>query len=98
MSTATELLDYYLARKLSGDASGSSQRIYLSSKAGYAAIQQELANTNVGVSAIRPGYTDAGMFHSLDITPPGEASTHRPFNGSGKCSASINCTTVVDHY
>jgi short-subunit dehydrogenase len=48
--------------------------IYSATKAGLImwsdAIGQELANTNVGVSVICPGYTDAGMFHVLGITPP----------------------------
>ncbi len=56
--------------------------IYSASKAGLImwsdAIRQELATTNVGVSVVCPGYTDAGMFHVLDITPPSAARVAEP--------------------
>lgn len=48
--------------------------IYSASKAGLImwsdAIQQELVNTNVKVSVVCPGITDAGMFHAVDMPPP----------------------------
>lgn len=56
--------------------------IYSASKAGLMmwsdAIRQELANTFVGVSVVCPGYTDAGMFHVLGITPPSVARVAHP--------------------
>jgi short-subunit dehydrogenase len=56
--------------------------IYSASKAGLImwsdAIRQELANTNVGVSVICPGVTDAGMFHALGITAPSVAHLAHP--------------------
>ncbi|MDJ0674903.1 MAG: SDR family oxidoreductase [Calothrix sp. MO_167.B42] len=48
--------------------------IYSASKAGLIAwseaIRQELANTNIGVSVICPGCTNAGMFLALDMPAP----------------------------
>ncbi|NDJ22074.1 SDR family NAD(P)-dependent oxidoreductase [Nostoc sp. B(2019)] len=56
--------------------------IYSASKAGLImwsdAIQQELASTNVGVSIVCPGCTDAGMYHALDITVPSTARVAQP--------------------
>jgi short-subunit dehydrogenase len=56
--------------------------IYSASKAGLImwseAIRQELANTNVGVSVICPGCTNAGMFLALDISVPKGASIAEP--------------------
>ncbi|MBW4684580.1 MAG: SDR family NAD(P)-dependent oxidoreductase [Komarekiella atlantica HA4396-MV6] len=56
--------------------------IYSASKAGLImwsdAIQQELANTNVGVSVVCPGCTNAGMYLALDITAPSVANIAEP--------------------
>ena len=56
--------------------------IYSASKAGLImwseAIRQELANTNVGVSVICPGCTNAGMFLALDIPAPEGARIAEP--------------------
>ncbi|AFY75725.1 MAG: SDR family NAD(P)-dependent oxidoreductase [Hydrococcus sp. C42_A2020_068] len=56
--------------------------IYSASKAGLImwsdAMRQELASTNVGVSVVCPGITDAGMFRALDITPPSAAHVAQP--------------------
>lgn len=60
--------------------------IYSASKAGLImwsdALRQELASTEVGISVVCPGVTDAGMFHALDmgesnklqVTPPTEVA------------------------
>jgi short-subunit dehydrogenase len=56
--------------------------IYSASKAGLImwsdAIQQELANSNVGVSVVCPGCTNAGMYLALDITAPSVANIAEP--------------------
>lgn len=56
--------------------------IYSASKAGLImwseAIRQELANTNVGVSIICPGCTNAGMYLALDIPAPSGAKIAEP--------------------
>jgi short-subunit dehydrogenase len=67
---------------LAGKKGAPYNSIYSASKAGLImwsdAIQQELASTNVGVSVICPGYTNAGMFHVLNITPPSAAHVAQP--------------------
>ncbi|MBW4563651.1 MAG: SDR family NAD(P)-dependent oxidoreductase [Mojavia pulchra JT2-VF2] len=67
---------------LAGKKGAPYNSIYSASKAGLImwsdAIQQELAGTNVGVSVVCPGYTDAGMFHVLDIKPPSAAHVAQP--------------------
>jgi short-subunit dehydrogenase len=67
---------------LAGKKGAPYNSIYSASKAGLImwsdAIQQELANTNVGVSVICPGFTDAGMYHALDITAPSAAHIAQP--------------------
>jgi short-subunit dehydrogenase len=67
---------------LAGKKGAPYNSIYSASKAGLImwsdAIQQELVSTNVGVSVVCPGYTDAGMFHALDITPPSAAHVAQP--------------------
>lgn len=56
--------------------------IYSASKAGLLvwtdAIRQELADTDVGVSVICPGYVAAGMFFETGITPPSLANVSTP--------------------
>lgn len=56
--------------------------IYSASKAGLImwseAIRQELAHTEVGVSVICPGCTNAGMFLALDIPAPSGAKISEP--------------------
>lgn len=56
--------------------------IYSASKAGLLvwtdAIRQELAETNVGVSIICPGYVAAGMFTETGMTPPSLANMSTP--------------------
>lgn len=56
--------------------------IYSASKAGLImwseALRHELANTNVGVSVICPGCTNAGMFLALDIPAPSGARIAEP--------------------
>jgi short-subunit dehydrogenase len=56
--------------------------IYSSSKAGLIlwseALRQELANTDVGVSVVCPGCTNAGMFLKLDIPAPSGAKIAEP--------------------
>ncbi|MFN6568078.1 SDR family NAD(P)-dependent oxidoreductase [Dendronalium sp. ChiSLP03b] len=69
-------------------ASGSGKKgapynsIYSASKAGLImwsdAIRQELADTNIGVSAICPGYTDAGMFRALGVSAPNGMRVAQP--------------------
>ncbi|MEM7595684.1 MAG: SDR family oxidoreductase [Cyanobacteria bacterium P01_A01_bin.83] len=69
-------------------ASGSGKKgapynsIYSASKAGLImwadSLGQELAATNVGVSVICPGYTNAGMYHALNITAPKAADVAEP--------------------
>jgi short-subunit dehydrogenase len=65
-----------------GKKAGPFNSIYSASKAGLIlwseAIRQELANTNVGVSVICPGSTNAGMFLALDIPAPKGASITEP--------------------
>lgn len=56
--------------------------IYSASKAGLImwsdAIRQELADTNVGVSVVCPGCTNAGMYLALGITAPSAAHIAEP--------------------
>lgn len=56
--------------------------IYSASKAGLIswseALRQELGNTNIGVSVICPGCTNAGMFLALDIPAPNGARIAEP--------------------
>jgi short-subunit dehydrogenase len=56
--------------------------IYSASKAGLITwsegIRQELADTNVGVSVICPGCTNAGMFLALDMPAPSGARIAEP--------------------
>jgi short-subunit dehydrogenase len=56
--------------------------VYSASKAGLInwseGIRHELANTDVGVSAICPGCTNAGMFLALDIPVPNGARITEP--------------------
>lgn len=56
--------------------------IYSASKAGLLvwtdAIRQELADTDVGVSVICPGYVAAGMFAKTGMTPPSLANMSTP--------------------
>lgn len=56
--------------------------IYSASKAGLInwseAIRYELATTNIGVSVICPGYTNAGMFLALDNPAPKGAKIAEP--------------------
>ena len=56
--------------------------IYSASKAGLImwseAIRQELVNTDIGVSVICPGCTNAGMFLALDIPAPSGAKIAEP--------------------
>lgn len=56
--------------------------IYSASKAGLIAwseaIRQELADTNIGVSVICPGCTNAGMFLALDAPAPKGANVAEP--------------------
>lgn len=56
--------------------------IYSASKAGMImwtdAMRQELANSNVGVSVVCPGYTLAGMFLKFGLSAPSLARVHRP--------------------
>nr|WP_202895352.1 SDR family NAD(P)-dependent oxidoreductase [Iningainema tapete] len=69
-------------------ASGSGKKgapynsIYSASKAGLImwtdAIRQELANTNVGVSVVCPGYTKAGMFLKFGKPAPKLARVSEP--------------------
>ncbi|MBW4633326.1 MAG: SDR family NAD(P)-dependent oxidoreductase [Iphinoe sp. HA4291-MV1] len=71
-------------------ASGSGKKgapynsIYSASKAGMImwtdAIRQELANTNVGVSVVCPGYTSAGMFLKFGLPAPNLARVSRPLD------------------
>jgi short-subunit dehydrogenase len=69
-------------------ASGSGKKgmpynsVYSASKAGLIiwtdGLRQELANTNIGVSVVCPGYTAAGMFKSLGIPAPSLARVAPP--------------------
>ncbi len=69
-------------------ASGSGKKgapynsIYSATKAGLImwtdAIRQELANTNVGVSVVCPGYTRAGMFLKFGLPTPKLARVSEP--------------------
>lgn len=69
-------------------ASGSGKKgapynsIYSASKAGLImwtdAIRQELADTNVGVSVVCPGYTNAGMFLEFGLQAPKLARVSEP--------------------
>lgn len=69
-------------------ASGSGKKgapynsIYSASKAGLIiwndSIRQELADTNVDVSVICPGYTNAGMFHTFGLSAPKLARISQP--------------------
>lgn len=56
--------------------------VYSASKAGLImwadALGQELADTKIGVSTICPGYTNAGMYHALEITAPNAADVAEP--------------------
>lgn len=67
---------------LAGKKGAPYNSIYSASKAGLImwadAIRQELANTNVGFSIVCPGYTAAGMFYQLEITPPSAARVAQP--------------------
>jgi short-subunit dehydrogenase len=69
-------------------ASGSGKKgapynsVYSASKAGLImwtdALRQELAETNVGVSVVCPGYTNAGMFHAFGLAAPKLAKVSPP--------------------
>ncbi|MBE9210120.1 SDR family oxidoreductase [Nostoc sp. LEGE 06077] len=69
-------------------ASGSGKKgmpynsIYSASKAGLImwtdALRQELADTNIGVSVVCPGYTAAGMFSALGVPAPSLARVAPP--------------------
>ncbi|WP_413198495.1 SDR family NAD(P)-dependent oxidoreductase [Nostoc piscinale] len=69
-------------------ASGSGKKgmpynsIYSASKAGLImwtdALRQELAETNVGVSVVCPGYTETGMFSALGVPAPSLARVASP--------------------
>ncbi|MBD2438567.1 SDR family oxidoreductase [Nostoc sp. FACHB-110] len=69
-------------------ASGSGKKgmpynsIYSASKAGLImwtdALRQELADTNIGVSVVCPGYTAAGMFSALGVAAPSLARVAPP--------------------
>lgn len=69
-------------------ASGSGKKgapynsVYSASKAGLImwadALGQELAETNIGVSTICPGYTNAGMYHALEINAPNATDVAEP--------------------
>ncbi|MEA5572925.1 SDR family oxidoreductase [Calothrix sp. UHCC 0171] len=69
-------------------ASGSGKKgapynsIYSASKAGLImwtdSLRQELANTNVGVTVICPGYTSAGMFLAFGLPAPRLAHISKP--------------------
>jgi short-subunit dehydrogenase len=65
-----------------GKKAGPFNSIYSASKAGLIlwseAIRYELANTNVGVSVICPGCTNAGMFLALDMPVPKGARIAEP--------------------
>lgn len=67
---------------LAGKKGAPYNSIYSASKAGLImwsdAIRQELANTNVGVSVVCPGYTAAGMFLELGISPSSTARVAEP--------------------
>ncbi|WP_071188670.1 SDR family NAD(P)-dependent oxidoreductase [Trichormus sp. NMC-1] len=69
-------------------ASGSGKKgapynsIYSASKAGLImwtdAVRQELADSNIGISVVCPGYTNAGMFHAFGLSAPLLARVSEP--------------------
>ena len=67
---------------LAGKKGAPYNSIYSASKAGLImwsdALRQELANTNLGVSVVCPGYTAAGMFIELGISPSSAGRVAEP--------------------
>ncbi|MBD2693910.1 SDR family NAD(P)-dependent oxidoreductase [Anabaena catenula] len=69
-------------------ASGSGKKgapynsIYSASKAGLImwtdAVRQELADSNIGISVVCPGYTNTGMFHAFGLSAPRLARVSEP--------------------
>ncbi|MBS9382897.1 MAG: SDR family NAD(P)-dependent oxidoreductase [Dolichospermum sp. BR01] len=69
-------------------ASGSGKKgapynsIYSASKAGLImwtdSVRQELADSNVGISVVCPGYTNTGMFHAFGLPAPKLARISQP--------------------
>ncbi len=78
---------------LAGKKGAPYNSIYSASKAGLImwsdAMRQELATTNVGFSVVCPGYTAAGMFFALGITPPRAARVAQPMEVANAVLQSI---------